>query len=88
MLKKCLTNVYNHDIMNISNEREVIKMKQIKYRDIKNNVVCGGIRLDNGDVICACCGSLIPVNKQNVEHDFELIKEYNDWVDFTTDIIA
>ena len=62
-------------------------MKQIKFRDIENDVVCGGIRLDDGDVICACCGGLIPADEQNAEYNFELIEEYDNWVDFSHEII-
>ena len=62
-------------------------MKQIKYKDTENNVICGGIRLDNGDIICACCGSLIPVDEQNRVYDFELLEEYDNWVDFSYAIV-
>lgn len=62
-------------------------MKQIKYKDIENDVICGGIRLDDGDIICACCGSLIPVDEQDAEYGFELLEEYDNWVDFSNEII-
>ena len=34
-------------------------MKQVKLRDIENDVVFGGILLDDGNIVCACCGGLI-----------------------------
>lgn len=35
-------------------------MKQVLIYDKENRVRHGGILLDNGDVVCACCGGLIP----------------------------
>lgn len=58
-------------------------MKQIKFRDTENDIVYGGIRLDNGDVICACRGCLIPKNEQTIEQGFELLEEYDEWLDLT-----
>ena len=34
-------------------------MFQVKVLDIKNNVVVGGMIMDNHDFICGCCGSII-----------------------------
>ena len=58
-------------------------MKQIRFRDTENDVVNGGIRLDDGDVICACCGGLIPKDEQTIEYGFELLEEYDEWIDLT-----
>ena len=33
--------------------------KQIKFKDLENNVIHGGILLDDGNVICGCCGGLL-----------------------------
>lgn len=38
-------------------------MKQVLIYDKENSVRHGGILLDNGDVVCACCGGLIPQDK-------------------------
>lgn len=62
-------------------------MKQIKWHDIDNDLKVGGILLDNGDVICACCGSLIPKEEQTKEDGFELLEVYDNWIDFTENII-
>lgn len=29
-------------------------MKQVKFKDIPNDVIHGGILMDNGDIICGC----------------------------------
>ena len=62
-------------------------MKQIKYGDLDNGTTHGAIMLDNGDVICACCGCLIPAKRFNNKEDYELIETYEDWVDFSESII-
>ena len=62
-------------------------MKQIKFRDIDNDLIHGGIVLDDGDVICACCGGLIPKDEQTKEMGFELLETYPDWIDFSDAII-
>ena len=59
-------------------------MKQVKFID-KNeetNNVYGGILMDDGDVICACCGGVFEAD------DIEIIEEYDTWVDFTEFILA
>ena len=58
-------------------------MKQVKFID-KNeetNNVYGGILMDDGNVICACCGGVFEAD------DIEIIEEYDTWVDFTEVII-
>ncbi len=61
-------------------------MKQIKWFDKENELVHGGILLDNGDIICACCGGLIPVDEQLGE--VEILDIYDFWVDFSDEIIG
>ena len=60
-------------------------MKQIKWFDKENELVHGGILLDNGDIICACCGGLIPADEQ--AEDVEILEIYPDWIDFSDSII-
>ena len=38
-------------------------MKQIIFCDIENKTEHGGILLDDGDIVCGCCGGLIPQNE-------------------------
>jgi hypothetical protein len=56
---------------------------QVKFKDTENNVTHIGIRYDNGDIICGCCGGVIPFDEQVIEYGFELIKEYKDWINFS-----
>lgn len=58
-------------------------MKQIRFYDIYDeNESFGGILLDNGDVICGCCGSLI--EKDDVDKGFITIEKiYDKWIGFS-----
>ena len=60
-------------------------MKQVKIKDIDNNIFIGGIELDNGDIICACCGGLI--EKDDLGEAFEIVEKYDVWIDFSETII-
>ena len=60
-------------------------MMQIKFLDKENNVIHGGILLDNGDIICACCGGLIPTDEQL--DTIRIIDYYEGWIDFSKAII-
>lgn len=60
-------------------------MKQIKFLDKENNVIHGGILTDDGDIICACCGGIIPADEQL--DTVEIIDTYNVWIDFSEMII-
>ena len=61
-------------------------MKQIKFFDKENDLIHGGILLDDGDIVCACCGGLIPADEHN-ELGIEILKIYPDWIDFSDSII-
>lgn len=64
-------------------------MKQIKFKDFEGSIF-GGIQLDNGDVICGCCGCTYPfdeIGKLSDESEIEIINTYEDWVDFSDEII-
>ena len=61
-------------------------MKQIKWFDKENQLTHGGILLDDGDIICACCGGLIPVDEQLGV--VEILDIYDAWVDFSDEIIG
>lgn len=49
---------------------------QIMFKDLDGETVHGGILLDNGDVICGCCGGIFEANEKG--ETWELIKEYSD----------
>lgn len=55
-------------------------MKQVLFYDRVNDVKHGGILMDNGDIICGCCGGLIPADEIGGEDDDHVIlKEYDSW---------
>lgn len=60
-------------------------MTQIKFLDKENNEVHGGILLDDGSIICACCGGLIPADEQL--EAVEILEKYRVWIDFSEMII-
>lgn len=59
------------------------QMKQVKFLDTDNNVIHGGLLTDNGDIICGCCGGLIPADEigEGEKCQARIIKIYNDWMD-------
>ena len=58
--------------------------KQIMFRDNFSKNIHGGIQLDNGDVICGCCGSLF--EKCDLDDEMTILKVYDYWVDLTEEI--
>lgn len=56
-------------------------MKQVMFYDKVNEVKHGGILMDNGDIICGCCGGLIPSDEIGDEYDHEIIEVFDNWVD-------
>lgn len=59
-------------------------MKQIKFKDLENDTIHGGIMLDNGDAICGCCGGLFEADERG--ETWELIQTF-DWVDIDKAIL-
>ena len=55
-------------------------MKQIKFHEVGEDIEIGGILLDDGNIICGCCGSLFE------PEDVEIIKEYESWIDLSEEI--
>lgn len=55
-------------------------MKQIKFYDVFEGVpsIHGGILLDDGDVICGCCGGLLEAEEK--DDVWFIIEEYKDWM--------
>lgn len=56
-------------------------MRQVKIHDIENDVTHIGILLDDGSVVCGCCGGLIPNDEigdgPNCTH--KILDVYNEW---------
>ena len=55
-------------------------MKQIKFYEVGEDIEIGGILLDDGNIVCGCCGSLFE------PEDVEIIKEYESWIDLSEEI--
>ena len=67
-----------------------MKAKQIKLYYKDEDEYIGSILLPNGDIICGCCGCIFsPKNrdKKSPHTLFDVVKEYNSWVDITDEII-
>ena len=68
-------------------------MKQVKFKDIENDVIHGGILTDDGDIICGCCGGLIPQDEicESEEYDeakqAQILEVYDAWTDLDEMII-
>ena len=61
-------------------------MKQVKFLDIENSAIHGGILTDDGDIICGCCGGLLEADKNG--KTWELLKVYKTWVDLDEAIMG
>ena len=59
--------------------------KQIKFVDLENNTTHGGILLDNGDVICGCCGGLF--EKAEEGETWNAVEIYDAWMNIDKAII-
>jgi hypothetical protein len=59
-------------------------MKQIKFLDVKNAVYHGGILLDDGSVICGCCGGLLEADEK--DETWKIEKIYKNWVNLDKEI--
>lgn len=55
--------------------------KQVKFLDKQNKDTHIGIRTDDGDIICMCCGGLIEADEigSGDHFDYEITKEYPEW---------
>ena len=56
-----------------------MEIAQVLFRDEENNL-CAGIRLDDGRVLCGCCGGILE------PEDFTVVKVFNDWEDISNAI--
>lgn len=55
-------------------------MKQVMFYDKATDMVHGGLLTDEGDIICGCCGRIIPADEIGGEdNDTEIIKVYDFW---------
>lgn len=58
--------------------------KQIQFKDLENSEIHGGIELDDGNVVCACCGGLFEKDEEG--ETWEKVKNYKTWVDLDAEI--
>lgn len=61
-------------------------IKQVVFKDFENGATCGGIMLENGDVICGCCGGLLEADERG--DTWDIVKFYDTWVDISREIIG
>lgn len=63
-------------------------MKQILFVDTENGERHSGILTDDGDIICGCCGGLIPADEvgDGEEYPAKILKIYNSWVSLDEEI--
>ena len=61
-------------------------MKQCKIFDVDNGEYHGGILLDDGSVICGCCGGILPADERDETWHLEEI--YKTWIDISEAIIG
>lgn len=60
--------------------------KQVKFKDLENNEIHGGILLDNGDVVCGECGGIQEAADRGSTWD--IIKEFPTWVNLDNEILG
>lgn len=61
-------------------------MKQVIFYDKENNARHGGILTDDGDIICGCCGGLIPADEIGDDYDHCILVKFDDWVNIDKEI--
>ena len=59
--------------------------KQVKFVRFEDGEIHGGIRLDSGDVLCGCCGGIMPADEENEE--WAVLEEKDLWVDVSDAIL-
>lgn len=69
-------------------------VKQVKIFDKENKTICGGILLENGSVLCGCCGSIfesddIDTSKyhDNDDKPIYVIETYKSWISLSDEIM-
>lgn len=56
-------------------------MRQILFKILEGGTTHAGFLLENGDVVCGCCGEIFEAD------EVEILEDYFDWVDLQTAII-
>lgn len=58
-------------------------MRMVKFKNLANDNIFGGILLDDDSIICGCCGGLI----EKDDPDVEIIEEL-EWIDISNEILG
>ena len=56
-----------------------MKIAQVLFRDEENNL-CAGIRLDDGRILCRCCGGILE------PEEITIVKVFRYWKDISNAI--
>ena len=71
-----------------------MEIAQVLFRDEENNL-CAGIRLDDGRVLCGCCGGILEPGELSIvkvfkdwENISDAIAGLDNWKDLTDDDIT
>lgn len=59
--------------------------KQIVFKDDQG--INAGILLDDGTIICACCGGEMPMDERE-NFELEILHVYDHWVNLSDEIIG
>lgn len=60
--------------------------QQIEFRTKRDSRIQGGILLDNGDILCLCCGAIFPADEHE-ENEVEIIHIFYTWKDLSQEIL-
>lgn len=61
--------------------------KQVKFQDTIYGKVFGGIMLEDGNIICGCCGDVISPTLLDGSV-YRVLEVYSEWVDLCEEIIG
>lgn len=65
-------------------------MRQVKFMD-SDGAIYGGILLEDGSIICGCCGGVFPsddIGKIEEGAEAEIVEAYDYWVNISDTIIG
>ena len=63
-------------------------MIQIKFKDNEANQIHGGILLDDGSIVCGCCGGLISADEIGPDKDHTIITKFKNWINLDEFILG
>ena len=63
-------------------------MIQVKFKDNEAKQIHGGILLDDGSIVCGCCGGLISSDEIGLDKGHTIITKYDNWINLDDVIIG